>query len=123
MKLSTARVDLMAILEATVPPEYALVDSVPDSVAPPVLFIAWADPMITKSTMCAWVATLEILAVAQRVEPGGQLTTLEEMISTVVPALKGTEFTVVDVTSPYPLQIGGVDYLAASINITHDMEG
>jgi hypothetical protein len=45
------------------------------------------------------------------------------MVSLLVPAIKTAQgYSVIDVTSPFPMQLGGVDYLAASITITHEVE-
>jgi hypothetical protein len=65
---------------------------------------------------------MEIICVAQRLEPGGKLETLEQMVSIIIPALRPTPFAVVDVTAPYPIQIAGVDYLAASVNLEYETE-
>ena len=123
MKLSPPRAELAAIVAAATDESVGVIDHLPDSVAPPCVLIAWADPWVKLSTLCAYEAAMEIVCVAQRIEPGGKLETLEEMVSSILPALKAAPyFNFVDVTSPYPLQIGGVDYLAASINLTYDME-
>lgn len=53
----------------------------------------------------------------------GVTTRLEEIVSALVPAVKSAQyFGIENVTSPFALQVGGVDYLAAQINITHDVE-
>lgn len=122
MNLSAIRQDIAAIITTALPDEYGVIDHLPDSISPPVTLVAWSDPWLTKATMCAWEVSLEVLCVAQRLEPGGKLETLETMVSSVVPALKGTGFTVRDVTAPFPLNIGGVDYLATTVNIVYDVD-
>lgn len=123
MKLTKAREDLAAIVADLVSVDVGVVDHLPDAIAPPVCLIAWGDPWITPATLCAYEANMEVLIIAQRLEPGGKLETLEAVVSTIVPGIKSNQgFQVVDATSPYPIQIGGVDYLAASINIKHDVE-
>lgn len=121
MNLTTVREDAAGIIGAALPDEYTIIDHLPDAVIPPTVLIAWSDPWLAPSTYCLYEAAMEILCVAQRIEPGGKLTTLEEMISSILPALKGTGFTIRDVTAPYPLQIGGVDYLAATVNLMYDI--
>jgi len=127
VKLSLARETLATIATSAIDAaalgySVGVVDHLPDAIAPPVVLVAWSDPWLKPGTFCAWASALELLVVAQRLEPGGQVTTLEEIVSALIPALKSSgEFVVVDATSPYPLQLGGVDYLAASINITHDI--
>lgn len=123
MKVTTARIELAAILTAALPNEVGVIDHLPDSIAPPVALVAWADPWLKLSTLCAYEAQMEIMCLAQRIEPGGQFETLEGMVSAILPAIKSADyFTLVDVTAPYPMQVGGVDYLAASINVSYDME-
>jgi len=122
MKLSLAREELAAICAAALPTEWGVVDHLPDSVAPPMVLISWGDPWLKLSTMCAYEVTMEIILVAQRIEPGGKLETLEDGVASILPAIKGTYFTLIDTTAPYPMQVGGVDYLACSINLTYDLE-
>lgn len=123
MKLASTRESLALIASTALPTTVGVIDHLPDSITPPVVLVAWSDPWLTPSTMCAYQATLELLIVAQRLEPGGNTETLEEIVSLLVVALKSNpEFQVTTVTSPYPLNIAGVDYLAASVNLTHDVE-
>lgn len=122
MKITNARTELAAILTSAMPNEVGVIDHLPDSIAPPVTLVAWADPWLRPSTLCAYEAQMEVMCLAQRIEPGGQYERLEEMVSLILPAIKGSYFTFVDVTAPYPMQIGGVDYLAASVNVSYDME-
>lgn len=123
MKLELARTTLAATLSTALGTEYGVVDHLPDSIAPPVVLVAWADPWLRPATLCAYEAKMELLCIAQRLEPGGQLTVLEEMVSAIVPTIKSLPYYAIDdVTSPYALELGGVAYLAASIDITHEVE-
>lgn len=123
MKLASARTEMATLAEAVLPNTVGVVDHLPDSIAPPVVLVAWSDPWLTPSTLCGFTARIQYLIISQRIEPGGNTETLEEIVSALVPAVKGAPyFSVDDVTSPFALQVGGVDYLAASINITHDVE-
>lgn len=118
MKLATLRQDAAAIASAALPNDVGVVDHLPDSVSPPVVLVAWADPWLTPESFCGYTASMELLVVAQRLEPGGKVETLEDIASALVEAFRGSNnWTVVDLTSPYPLQIAGVDYLAASVNV------
>lgn len=118
MKLATLREDAAAIAAAALPNDVGVVDHLPDSVSPPCVLVAWADPWLVPESFCSYVATMELLIVAQRLEPGGKIETLEDIAGALVDAFKGSDnWTVVDLTSPYPLQIAGVDYLAASVNL------
>lgn len=124
MKLSTARVNLALAMQGALPDAIGVVDHLPDSIAAPCVLIGWSDPWLKPSTYCAYEAAMEVMVVAQRIEPGGKLETLEEIMDIALGSIKAIhEYQVVDVTAPFPLQLGGVDYLAASINITYDVEG
>lgn len=118
MKLENVRTDLFTFLRAGLADDVAVIDSIPDSVAPPSVFINWADPWVTPSTYCYYTVNLNVIVVAQRIEPGGQYGVLESLVSTIVPLLRPTEFLVKDSTSPYPITLGGVNYLACSVNLS-----
>lgn len=118
MKLSNVRADAAAIASAALPDDVGVVDHLPDSVSPPCVLVAWADPWLAPESFCAYTASMELLIVAQRLEPGGKVETLEDIAGALIDAFKGSDtWTVQDLTSPYPLQIAGVDYLAASVNL------
>lgn len=119
MRLELVRETLYGVLRDAVADEVAVVDSIPDSVAPPSVFITWADPWLTPSTLCFFTTNLQVILVAQRIEPGGQYGTLEGLLSTIAPVLKAhPEFLVKDASSPYPITLGGVNYLASSLNLS-----
>lgn len=119
MKLETVRLDLYGVLRGALGDHVSVVDSIPDSVAPPSVFITWADPWITPATMCYYDCNVNVIVVAQRIEPGGQYGVMEDLVSTIVPVLKAhPEFVVKDATSPYPITLGGVNYLACSVNLS-----
>lgn len=122
MELTPAREGLKALLDAAFPTDWGVTDHLPDSVAPPCALIGWADPWLKPITWCTYSTVMEIICVAQRLEPGGKLETLEQMVATILPALRKSPYTVIDVTAPYPIQIGGVDYLAASVNLEYETE-
>ena len=119
MKLETVRETLYSILRANLADDVAVVDSIPDSVAPPSVFISWADPWVSPSTFCDYTVNINVIVVAQRIEPGCQYGILEGLVSIIMPALKsGSEFLVKDASSPYPITLGGVNYLACSVNLS-----
>lgn len=122
MKITNARTDLAVILNAALDENVAVIDHLPDSIAPPCVLVAWGDPWMKPSTLCAHEAQMEMMLLAQRIEPGGQFEVLEQMVSAILPAIRGTPYSLIDVTAPYPMQVGGVDYLAASVNVMYDME-
>lgn len=119
MKLETVREELYAILRSILADDVGLVDSIPDAIAPPSVFIAWAEPWVTPSTFCNFNVNLQVIVVAQRIEPGGQYGVLEGLVSIIMPALtKQRDFLVKDASSPYPIVLGGVNYLACSVNLS-----
>ena len=122
MKLSAVRETYAALAKSVVADDVSVIDSLPDSITPPVVFVAWSDPWLTYDTLCGFQSNLEMMVVAQRIEPGGQYEVIEDLVSTLVLALRDDHRAVRDITSPYPLQLGGVDYLASSINIIHEVE-
>lgn len=122
MKLSLAREELASLCEAALPNSWGVIDHLPDSVAPPMVLVAWGDPWLKLATLCAYEAVMELMLIAQRIEPGGKLETLEDGVASLLPAIKGSDFSLTDCTAPYPMQIGGVDYLACSINLTYDLD-
>lgn len=123
MNITPARTDLANALKAWVDESVSIVDHLPDSITPPCVLVAWADPWLKPATLCAYEMAMELIIIAQRIEPGGQFQTLEEIVASIVPNIKSLPvYQVVDVTAPYPMQVAGVDYLAASVNLTHDME-
>ena len=123
MKLALGRTTIATALAEWLPNTVSIVDHLPDSITAPCVIVAWSDPWVKPSTLCAWQAAMELMVIAQRIEPGGKMETLEDIVEIVCPAIKAMpEYQCVDVTAPYPVQIAGVDYLAASINLTYDCE-
>ena len=119
MNLEAVRTELYDILRANLANEVSVIDSIPDSVAPPSVFITWADPWVSPSTFCDYAVNVNVILVAQRIEPGGQYGILEGLVSIIMPTLKATkEFLVKDSSSPYPITLGGVNYLACSVNLS-----
>ena|SRR5580765_1223741 len=119
MKLENVRTDLYGILRGALADEVAVIDSIPDSIAPPSVFITWADPWVTPATFCDFTVNVNVIVVAQRIEPGGQYGILEGLVSIIMPTLKRQrDFLVKDASSPYPITLGGVNYLACSVNLS-----
>lgn len=122
MKLTLIREEYATMAGAVLANDVTVVDNLPDSITPPAVLVAWGDPWLTPTSFCAFTASVEILVVAQRIEPGGQYGVIEQMVSDLASHLRASGKSVRDVAAPYPLQLGGVDYLAASINIIHEVE-
>lgn len=122
MKLTLMRTEVATVAAAAVADDVTVIDSLPDSITPPAVLVAWGDPWLTPGSFCEWIATLEVLVVAARIEPGGQYERIEGLVTDLVSAFKDSQIPIRDITSPYPLQLGGVDYLSASINVIREIE-
>lgn len=123
LKLSALRGEVAAIAEAVTEVDVAVVDYVPDQVAVPAVLVAWSEPWLTRSTGCEWECRVEVMAIAGRLEPGFQYGVLEGLIGDLADAYVRAGHAVTDSTAPYPIELGGVTYLAASLVLTTDLTG
>jgi hypothetical protein len=119
--LTTYREDTAALLRAELPPDIGVFDIIPDSIAPPAVYIAWSNPWLVPTSFCQYSATLQLICVAARIEPGGQFTVLETLVNEVLDTLHANRVAIRDATAPYPIVLAGVNYLAATINIVTEM--
>lgn len=119
--LGDFRSQIATWLAAELPDNVGVFDAIPDSIAPPVVYVTWSSPWLTPTTWCDYTATLQLLLVAQRIEPGGQYGVLEGLVSQVLSILKGHRVALRDVSTPYPMVFAGVNYLATSVNIIQEM--
>jgi len=119
--LTAYRTDMATILRDGLDDSIGVFDCIPDSIAPPAVYIAWANPWLVPTSWCEYTTLLQLILVAQRIEPGGQYATLESMLGNVLGILKSNHVAIRDANSPFPLNIGGVDYLSASINLITEM--
>lgn len=124
MKITEAREAAKTIVIAATDAFVAVVDHIPDQVSVPSVLIGWRDPWLTPSTVaaCQVAANLEVIVVAQRIEPGGQLEQIETLVADIWAAFVPSDFVVVEATAPFPMTLAGVDYLASSLNLTYDLE-
>ena len=121
MTLTEYRVSVTDILRENLPDEIAIIDHIPDSIAPPAIVWGWASPWILPSSWCEFTSVAELVCVSQRIEPGGQLGVLESMVEMVLSILRTNRIAFRDVTAPYPIVLGGVNYLATSVNIVTEL--
>lgn len=121
MNLTAIRDEYATLIRGVVADDVSVINSLPDSVAPPAVLVGWGDPWLVQDTLCGWVANVEMMIVAQRIEPGGQYATIESLVSLITSTLRDGKYAIRDITAPYPLTLGGLDYLSASINITHEV--
>lgn len=119
--LGAYRERIASILDDAMADDVGVFDAIPDSIAPPALYVSWGNPWLVSTTWCNYTGMLQIICVAARIEPGGQFTTLESLVSETLDALRKNHVSVRDVTAPYPITLGGVNYLACSINTLDDI--
>lgn len=119
--LTSFRTELAQYLRDGLADDIGVLDSIPDSIAPPCVYVAWSNPWLVGQTWCEYIAVARLIAVAQRLEPGGQYGVLESLVGDIISILKQHRIPLRDVTSPYPIVLGGVDYLACSFNLITDV--
>ncbi len=119
--LSAFRTEVAKALADGLSTDVGVLDSIPDSITPPVVYVTWSTPWMVPTTWCQYTANLQLIVVTQRLEPGGQFAVLESIIGDVLMILKAHRYTLRDVTSPYPILLAGVNYLAASVNVIHEL--
>lgn len=119
--LTQWRENMCQLLSAEMPADVGVFDIIPDSISPPAVYIAWANPWLVSTTFCQYASSIQLICVAARIEPSGQYNVIEELVTTVLGVLHTARIAVRDATSPFPLALGGVNYLAASINIIDEM--
>jgi hypothetical protein len=88
-----------------------------DGMQPPAFMLVWGDPWLAPATNCARYATLEVVAVAARLEPEANYPTLETMVAAANLALEAAALIPAQTARPGPLDFGGITYLAARILI------
>lgn len=118
--LTSFREQMAQLLSENLPDDVGVFDAIPDSIAPPAVYVTWSNPWLVQTTWCEFTSRLQLIAVAQRIEPGGQYGVLESLVGELVAILRDNRIAIISATSPYPINLGGVDYLAASINLIHE---
>jgi hypothetical protein len=119
--LTKYREEMASLLSSQLPPDIGVFDIIPDSLSPPAVYIAWSNPWLLATTFCQYAATLQLICVAGRIEPGGQFAVLEDLVELVISTLQTNRIAMRDATSPYPIVLGGVNYLAATVNIVTEL--
>jgi hypothetical protein len=90
-----------------------------DAVSDPAFMVTWGpDLWRSPSTVAADVAALEILVIAGRTDTDSAHDTLEAMIDAAIPALLEAGHRHHGVTPPARLDLGGIAYLTARIQLT-----
>lgn len=119
--LTDFRETIAGIIRTDLPEDVGVFDSIPDAIAPPSVYVTWSSPWLTPSTFCEYVAAVQVIVVAQRIEPGGQYAVLESLVGTIVQTLRKARIAIRDVSPPYPMVFAGVNYLSSSMNIIQEM--
>lgn len=119
--LTSFRSQITKLLRDNLDDDISVSDAIPDSITPPAVYVAWANPWLINTTFCDFTTLLQLIVVAQRIEPGGQYGIIESMVGEILVILKRNRITLRDVNSPYPISLGGVVYLASSINLITEM--
>lgn len=117
VNLTAIRADLAAVCTGALADEVTVYDHTPDQLAVPAVLIGWADPWLTPATVCDWRAGLNVLAVAGRFEPGGQLETMETIVADLIDTLEASPYEIGITTAPFAAVIAGVNYIAAQITV------
>jgi hypothetical protein len=119
--LTRYREETYALLRDGLDDDIGVFDIIPDSIVPPAVYIAWGNPWLLPTTFCQYASAIQLICVAARIEPGGQFAVLEDLVGNVITVLHSNKVAVRDATSPFPIVLAGVNYLAATINIVSEM--
>jgi len=119
--LTSFREGITTIIRDGLDDSISVSDAIPDSITPPAVYVAWANPWMVGQTWCDYTTLLQLIVVAQRIEPGGQYGIIESLVGEILAILRKNRIALRDVNSPYPISLGGVVYLAASINLITEM--
>jgi len=97
-----------------------------DALDPPSLLLMWGTPWVEPRSMVSgmstrrgyWDANLSVLLIAGRLEPGTGVDTLEQLVSYTFDRLMADSYQWPrpSSTPPRPWQVGGVNYLGATLD-------
>lgn len=119
--LTDFRQELAQLLRSNLSDDIGVFDAIPDSIAPPAIYVTWGSPWLVPTSWCEYTSAIQLILLAQRIEPGGQYGVLENLVGQVAVILRAGRIAVRDVSSPYPMVFAGVNYLASSFNILREM--
>lgn len=98
-------------------PEWVVIPGPSDVITPPAYLLDWGDVLggiwLLPNTFCTMNAQMEVVIIAERLEPTPGFETLEAMVAAAATALSSCG--VVQVLSPAPFVVGGVQHLAARL--------
>lgn len=110
--------ELVAAVLAPIDEAWTVYASVVDAVTPPAFMLVWGDPWTVPATHCRETARLDVVCIAGRIDPDPGIETLEWMVGDALAAFSSAGIPHGDTTAPRPMQIGGVTYLAARIQVS-----
>jgi hypothetical protein len=119
--LTDFRTQLADLLRTELSDDIGVSGDIPDSIAPPSVYVTWSSPWLLPITFCEYTATAQIIVIAGRIEPGGQYAILESLVGQIIQILRKARIAIRDVSPPYPMIFANVNYLAASFNIIQEM--
>jgi hypothetical protein len=88
-----------------------------DAVSPPCFVLVWPEPWLVPATACWYTATLDVIAIAARIDPAPGYGELEALLEAAVPAITGTGVPIVNVGGAAPLEVGGLTYLSSRVHL------
>lgn len=107
-----------ALTESANGNDIAVLDTPADAVSPPAYMLQWAEPWLERSTACAFRVALDLWCISARVDPDPGVEFLELMVESALGDLNRARIPGAQVaSSPGPLELGGVRYLAARITV------
>ena len=117
LTITGAREAAAAALAPVLDTDPAVLINLVDSLDPPAIMLGWAEPWLEPSGTCRYVARLQVLCVAARLEPGEGVADLEELVAYAIGRLRADPYSwgLPDVSAPAPWAIGNLDYLAAAL--------
>jgi hypothetical protein len=97
-------------------------DAPVDAVSPPCFVLVWPDPWLVPRTVCAYIAALDVLCIAARIDPAPGYGQLEALIGAALPALGAAGITVAGVGGAGPLEVAGLTYQSARVHVSHTVK-
>lgn len=94
-------------------------DAPADAVTPPCFVLVWPDPWLTPLTVCSYVANLDVICVAARIDPAPGYLELEALITAAIPALRAARVPFVGTGGAQPFEVAGLTYQSARVHVSH----
>jgi hypothetical protein len=121
LALTEVRARAATALAPALPDDPAVLEDLVDSVQPPALMLIWNDPWVTLRTVTGsggvYEASLTVLCLAGRVEPGPGIETLEQLITHTLGRLQADAYSwpLQASQAPRVFDIGNIPLLGARL--------